>query len=142
MSLRTENLARCIQTLESSLLRLRASEAGSIDYEIYRNAVIKGFELTLEIAGKLVRRALKVYETGSRAVDDLTYKEAFRRAAKHGLLDPAAVVRWFEYRENRNTTAHDYGELFAEKTLALLFAFINDARSLEIILKDRFDHGS
>ncbi|MEN8219100.1 MAG: hypothetical protein ABFS56_22570 [Pseudomonadota bacterium] len=27
--------------------------------------------------------------------------------------------RWFEYRDNRNNTAHDYGEHFAESTLKL-----------------------
>jgi len=28
--------------------------------------------------------------------------------------------RWLEYRDNRNDTAHDYGEGFANDTLALL----------------------
>lgn len=50
MSLHTEHLARCVQTLEASLVPLRRVPAGSIDCEIYRNAVVKGFELTLETA--------------------------------------------------------------------------------------------
>ena len=50
MPLNTEHLARCIQTLESSLELLQTTEAGSIEYEIYRNAFVKGFELKLEIA--------------------------------------------------------------------------------------------
>ena len=35
-----------------------------------------------------------------------------------------------EYRDNRNSTAHDYGVGFAESTLQLLPQFIIDARSL------------
>ena len=138
MSIQTEHLARCIQTLEGSLLRLLAADTGSIEYEIYRNAVIKGFELTLETTEKLLRRALKAYGGGSRSIDDLTYKEVFRQGAKHGLLDVEAVTRWFEYRDNRNATAHDYGEQFAEHTPTLLPAFIADARLLEASLKEKF----
>lgn len=59
MNLRTEHLARCLQTLEKSLEQLKRAPADSVDYEVYRNAVVKGFELTLESAGKLLRKAIK-----------------------------------------------------------------------------------
>jgi len=131
MKLDTEHLGRCIQTLESSLERLGASEPESIDYEIYRNATVKGFELVLEATGKLLRKALQPYFAGSRVVDELYFKALFRHAAKHGLLNVEEVERWFAYRDNRNTTAHDYGERFAEETLRLLPDFIADAKRLQ-----------
>lgn len=137
MSLQTDHLDRCVQTLESALQKLRAAEPGSIDYEIYRNAVIKGFELTLEMAGKLLRRVLKGYAAGPRTVDELTYKDLLRHAGKHGLFGESEVRRWFKYRDNRNSTAHDYGEKFAEETLTLLPDFIGDVRSLRATLKQR-----
>jgi nucleotidyltransferase substrate binding protein (TIGR01987 family) len=140
MSLRTEHLARCIQTLEASLEALGKTPADSIEYEIYRNAAVKGFELTLETAGKLLRKAAKSYTGNPRAVDDLTYKEVLRHAAKHGLMDAAAVERWFAYRDNRNNTAHDYGAGFAEETLALMPGFIADARLVEKTLREKFGH--
>ncbi len=140
MSLRTEHLARCVQTLEISLARLESAEAGTIDYEIYRNAVVKGIELTLETAGNLLRKAIKDYVGNPRAVNELTYKDIFRHAAKHGLLEPALIQRWFTYRDNRNDTAHDYGVALAEETLRLLPAFIADARSLETILREKLGH--
>ena len=140
MSLRTEHLNRCIDTLEKSLARLEHASAGSIDYEIFRNAVVKGFELSLETAGKLLRKALKSFTGNPRAVDELTFKDVFRHAAKHGLLDTAAVERWFVYRDNRNDTAHDYGVGFAEETLKLLPGFIVDARQVEATLRKRFGH--
>ncbi len=140
MSLRTEHLARCIQTLESSLVQLRKVPAGSIEYEIFRNAAVKGFELALETAGKLLRKAIKSYTANPRAVDELTYKEVLRNAARHGLMDAASVERWFTYRDNRNNTAHDYGEGFAEETLTLMPDFIADARRVEDTLREKFGH--
>jgi nucleotidyltransferase substrate binding protein (TIGR01987 family) len=139
MILRTEHLARCIQTLESSLVQLRKAPAGSIDYEIFRNAAVKGFELTLETAGKLLRKAIS-YTGNPRAVDELSYKDVLRHAAKHGLMDVAAVERWFTYRDNRNNTAHDYGEGFAEETLGLMPDFIVDARCIDSTLREKFGH--
>ena len=140
MSLRTDHLARGIQTLETSLARLGAAEAGSIDYEIYRNAVVKGFELALETAGNLLRKAVKTYVGNPRAVDELTYKDVFRHATRHALIEPALAERWFAYRDNRNSTAHDYGVAFAEETLGLLPGFIADARTLETILREKPGH--
>ncbi|KEI35435.1 hypothetical protein FRA_34c06500 [Francisella sp. W12-1067] len=44
------------------------------------------------------------------------------------------VERWFEYRDNRNLTAHDYGFDLAEKTLPLIPQFIIDVdRFIELI---------
>lgn len=140
MSLQTEHLARCLHALERSLEQLDRSAPDSLDYEVYRNAAVKGFELALETSGKLLRKALKSYAGSPRAVDELTFKDVLRHAAKHGLLDLPAVERWFAYRDNRNVTAHDYGAGFAEATLTLLPDFIRDARRLEQTLHERFGH--
>ena len=140
MSLSTTHYARCIQTLESSLSLLGQADADSIDYEIFRNAVVKGFELTLETAGKLLRKALKTYTGSPRSVDELSYKDVLRHAAKHGLLSTVEVTRWFAYRDNRNNTAHDYGKGFAEDTLALMPTFLADARALETTLREKLSH--
>jgi len=137
MKLNTDHYARCIKTLESSLILLERAAPESIDYEIFRNAVVKGFELTLETAGKLLRKALKAYTGRPREVDALTYKDLLRQAAKHDLMTTDAVERWFAYRDNRNSTAHDYGIGFAQDTLKLLPKFIADARQLEATFKEK-----
>jgi len=137
MPLNTDHLLRCIQTLESSLAMLQRAEAGSIEYEVFRNAVVKGFELTLETSGKLLRKALKAYGGNPKAVDDLFYKDVLRHAAKHGLLTIEQVERWFVYRDNRNNTAHDYGEAFASETLVLMSDFVIDALALETVLRKK-----
>jgi nucleotidyltransferase substrate binding protein (TIGR01987 family) len=113
----------------------------SIDFDVFRNAVVKGFELTLETAGKLLRKALKEYTGRPREVDALTYKDVLRHAAKHDLMGADAVERWFIYRDNRNNTAHDYDVGFAEETLELLPGFIRDARAVEVVLRERLGRG-
>jgi len=137
MNLNTDHFERFIKTLEISLALLNGADPESIDYEIFRNAVVKGFELTLETGGKLLRKALKAYSGSPREVDNLTYKDLLRHATKHGLMSTAAVERWFVYRDNRNSTAHDYGLGFAEDTLKLLPGFIVDARALETVLREK-----
>lgn len=141
MKLSTDHLQRCIRTLESSLDLLHKAAPDSIDYEVFRNAVVKGFELVLEVSGKLLRKALKAYGGSPKTVDELFYKDVLRHAGKHGLLDPNEIERWFVYRDNRNNTAHDYGEGFARLTLALMPAFLEDARRIEAVLREKFAHG-
>jgi nucleotidyltransferase substrate binding protein (TIGR01987 family) len=137
MTLNTKHLLRCIQTLQSALDMLNRAGVGSIDYEVFQNSVVKGFELTLETSGKLLRKTLKAYGGSPKVVDELFYKDVFRHAAKHGLLTVEEVERWFDYRDNRNNTAHDYGEAFAKETLALMPSFLADARKLEAVLREK-----
>ncbi|MGQ9827029.1 MAG: hypothetical protein ACUVSW_04105 [Roseiflexus sp.] len=46
------------------------------------------------------------------------------------MLSLVEVERWFAYCNNRNSTAHDYGEAFVRQTLHLLPDFICDAHTL------------
>lgn len=131
MTLNTEQLHKCILTLEKSLQLLNIAEPESLEYDIFRNATVKGFELTLETLGKLLRKKLKSYFTLPKEVDDLVFKDVLRHANKHGLIQDDEVKRWFKYRDNRNNTAHDYGLGFAEQTLILLPQFIIDAKHLQ-----------
>ncbi len=131
MTLNTTVLYRCIETLRESFVFLKKQEPSSIEYEIFRNATVKGYELTLEMSGKLLKKALKPYFSSPREVDALVFKDLLRHAGKHGLLHADEVSRWFIYRDNRNNTAHDYGIGFAEETLTLLPGFIEDASHLE-----------
>ncbi len=99
-------------------------------YDIYSAACVKEFELVLEQSGKLLRKRLANFFASNRQADRLAFKDLFRHAAKHGLIEPDATERWLRYRDNRNDTAHNYGEDFAEDTLKLLPSFLADARAL------------
>ncbi len=139
MKLNFDHLQRCSLTLERSLQSMAHAEPGSVDYEVFRNAVIKSFELTLETAGKLLRKVLKAYVGSPKTVDTLVFKDVLRHAALHGLLSAAELERWLVYRDSRNDTAHNYGEQFADTTLALITDFQRDALALYETLRQK--HG-
>jgi nucleotidyltransferase substrate binding protein (TIGR01987 family) len=134
MPLNADHLLRTVATLEQALIALRQQDLDAIGYDLYRNAAIKSFELSLETAGKLLRKALKAYTGNPRSVDALVFNDVLRQAGKHALLDVAAVERWLAYRSNRNVTAHDYGAGFANKTLKILPGYVQDARALAATL--------
>lgn len=140
MSLNVQHLRRTADTLEQPIIQLnQVSDKENVLYDLFRNAAIKSFELSLETTGKLLRKALKLYGGSPREVDRLVFKDLFRHAQKHGLINNAAVERWFAYRDNRNNTAHDYGAGFAEETLRLLPNFLQDVRTLAISLEELFN---
>ncbi|WP_119343242.1 nucleotidyltransferase substrate binding protein [Facilibium subflavum] len=134
MVIDTQFLDRCNQTLLEAYKKLLQSEENSIQYDLYRSAVIKEFEVILEQSGKLLKKALADYFHSKKAVDRLTFKDVFRHAGNHGLLSLDAVERWLVYRDNRNLTAHDCGFDLAEKTLPLMPGFIKDVEQLIKVL--------
>ncbi len=135
MSINTEFLDRCIITLETAYEQLQQQRAGTVAYDIYRSACVKEFELILEQCGNLLKRLLRPYFASNREADRLTFKDRFRHAARHDLISVECCERWFQYRDNRNDTAHDCGENFAETTMALLPIFISDARQLAEVIE-------
>ena len=135
----TQFFNRCILTLTKAHSLLIQAEPESIDHDLYRSACVKEFEIIVEQAGKLLKKALKLYFASTKAVDKLVFKDIFRYAAKHDLMDKPQAERWLIYRDNRNTTAHDYGVKFAEHTLKLLPDFIADAAALELTLRGLTD---
>ncbi len=128
--LNVDHLKRCRQTLLSSLLRYHEVEENSIDQEIFRNAIIKGYEISQETAFKLLKKALKNFGHAPKKLESTAVKDILRFAALADLMSLAEVERWFIYRDNRNNTAHDYGEAFARETLVLLPDFLDDLATL------------
>jgi nucleotidyltransferase substrate binding protein (TIGR01987 family) len=142
MNLNTDHLKRCIDTLRSSLNFYEQAAEGSIEQEIFRNAIVKGYELAQETSFKLLKKSLRDYGHGARKLDSTPIKDLLRLSATHGLMTLEEVERWFAYRDNRNNTAHDYGENFAKETLRLIPGFIADVTRLEAILRERYSEGA
>lgn len=136
MSINTEILNKYILTLEKSYELIKQSEEGSIDYEMYRNSLVKSFELTLEQAGKLLKKRITPFFATNKAVDTLYFKDIFRNAFKHSLISQEETERWLLYRENRINTAHDYGKAFAEETLSLIDTFLVDVKNLKKVIEN------
>ena len=139
MSSNTDFLRRCLDTLEHAVGELKRNGPDDIAYDIYRAACVKEFEIVLEQSGKLLRKRLGTYFASNRQADRLVFKDLFRHAVKHDLIDPDTCERWLKYRDNRSDTAHDYGEGFAETTLKLLPDFIADAKALTDVIEEADD---
>jgi len=139
MSLNVQHLLNTLQALEQALKALENKDNNKVMQDLFRNAAIKSFELSLETSGKLLRKALKAFTGNPREVDRLVFNDLLRQAGKHAMLDLEGVERWLAYRKNRNATAHDYDEAFANETLAMLPAYLNDARALAQEIQKVFD---
>ncbi|CAK0781223.1 Nucleotidyltransferase substrate binding protein, HI0074 family [Gammaproteobacteria bacterium] len=134
--LNTDYFERCIATLQQAFNELSTQSKENILYDIYRAACVKEFEIILEQTGKLLKKCLKPYFPSSKQVDQLNFKDIFRHAAKHGLITLEEAERWLAYRDNRNDTAHDYGEGFANETLEQMPQFILDASRVQEVIKN------
>lgn len=132
--LSTEYLQKCIDILEKSYEMIKTAKENSIEYEMYRNSLVKSFEITLEQCGKLLKKKLEPYFVSKQAADNLFFKDIFRYALKYSLLDEESVLRWMKYRDNRNNTAHNYGIAFANETLNLIDDFIKDTKNLKKVI--------
>lgn len=132
----TEYLDKCLKTLQKSYEMINQAKTNTVEYEMYRNSLVKSFEMTIEQCGKLLKKRILPFFASKREVDKLTFKEVFRHAFKHSLIDEPAVIRWMKYKDNRNNTAHDYGQEFADETLSLIENFISDAENLKTIIEN------
>ncbi|MCF8349155.1 MAG: nucleotidyltransferase substrate binding protein [Bacteroidales bacterium] len=139
MKIDVEYYVRCVKTLQHAFALLDTVDNDAIEYDMYRSACIKEYEIILEQSGKLLRKVLKPYFHSSKEVDRLYYKDLFRHAVLRSLITDETCERWLEYRDNRNHTAHDYGVNFAEETLALLPNFIADSFEFAEMIKVRND---
>jgi nucleotidyltransferase substrate binding protein (TIGR01987 family) len=131
---------RRINTLERAYGLLQGVEADSIEYDMYRSACIKEFEIILEQGGKLLRKVLKPYFHSDKVADKLYFKDVFRQAVLRDLISEDACERWLIYRDSRNNTAHDYGVNFAEEILTILPQFITDAKDLATLIQNSNAH--
>ena len=109
---------------------VKKDKQDTIEYELYRNSLIKSFEITLKQSAKLIKKVLNRYFASKRAVDGLSFKDIFRHAHKHSLITEDEAKRWMKYRDNRNNAAHDYSQAFAQETLNLVENFLKDAKNI------------
>ena len=70
--------------------------------------------------------------------DALVFSDVLRQAVQARSAGRGGC-RALAYRAKRNTAAHDYGEGFANFTLKLLPACLQDVRALGVALQGAFD---
>ncbi len=126
----TDFLTKCINSLVLAYELLTKQDKNNVLYDVYRSANIKEFEVILEQSGKLLKKAMEPHFSNNKELDKLFFKDIFRYAYKFSLLNQSEAKRWFEYRESRNETVHNYGEKLANRTINLVPQFIIDAKNL------------
>ena len=58
--------------------------------------LLKHFEITLEQSRKLLIKKLIPYFATQKATDMLTFKDLFKEAHRHSLLNEKEIERWFK----------------------------------------------
>jgi nucleotidyltransferase substrate binding protein (TIGR01987 family) len=121
--LNLEPLEQAVAQLERGLAQTEADPGN----ELERDGVIQRFEYTMDLAGKLLQRYLRVVaevpESSLR-----TKKDLFREGARLGL--PASAEPWIGHYEARNETAHSHSGATAALVFTRARAFLPDDRTL------------
>ena len=84
----TTYLERCISTLDKAYGLLQKANVDEIDYDMYRSACVKEYEIIIEQCGKLLRKCLKPYYHSSQAVDKLYFKDVFKQCVLRSIIAP------------------------------------------------------
>ncbi len=117
-----------VEALEKALARLEEGFAEAEQYPqllTVRDGVIQRFEIAMDLAWKLMLRALKnIYQVEEGGL--FSKKDIFRQAAKYHLLEDTET--WFGHYEARNKTSHIYDSDEAERAFERARDFLADAK--------------
>lgn len=127
----TDNLARCIETLNRSVKLYNQADVHSLEKDIFAHAIMKGYELVLDLSVRALKNYLILRDPTSREATQLVFKGIFLVASRLGLMSEDEAKRWCLYRRNnRNDAAYYYGNHCIDHLLRLIPEFIDDATKL------------
>ncbi|WP_447974753.1 nucleotidyltransferase substrate binding protein [Nitrospira sp. Kam-Ns4a] len=124
MELDLTSFEQALAALDRALVRA----AGAPGDEELRDACIQRFELSFELAWKMLKRRLELDLPNPQDLDTMSYRAIIRAGAEQGLIEN--VPAWFVYRDKRNLTSHSYDAAKAKEVFAVLPDFARDARAL------------
>lgn len=126
----------CLDRLEVYCQLLDRDREDETARQLGRELCIERFEVALEQSGKLLRKTLRPWFASNRAADRLTFRDLFRHAAKHGLIDMDAAERWLTYRDSLNGSGEpDGADPAVVAAVERLPAFVADARALVAVVE-------
>lgn len=140
MPLDLSSLKQALTSLETALSVVDSAQDNDIFntdmVETMKAGVIQNFEFTYELCWKFMQRWIRINKTPEEA-DPRTRKDLFRLAARYGLI--ADPLKWFDYGEARNITAHTYDRAKADVVYEAALSFLDDARYLLAQLEEYND---
>lgn len=122
-----EDFSKAIERMEKVLREEKT--------DIVRDAAIKRFEITFELAWKTVKAFLEEIHNTSCVSPRTCFQEAFRVK----LVDYSEQL--LQLLDDRNYTAHTYKELLAEKVYADLPNALQAFKSLYQALEEQMNNG-
>ena len=139
-SIDTTFFKECLDRLEAYCQLLDRDDEDETARRLGREMCIERFEVALEQSGKLLKKTLRPWFPSNRAADRLTFRDAFRHAAKHGLIDVEAAERWLTYRDSLNGSGEPDGDdPVVVAAVERMPAFVADARALASIIDEAPD---
>ena len=94
-------------------------------YNVYRTAVVKGYEYTYSLSVKYIERFIEMQGTERITDDDINFRDLLRIALEYGII--CDIDAWLDYRNNRNATSHGYQASIADRIFKAAPALIQDA---------------
>lgn len=119
------NLKKCINSLEVCINAIKLNKDITMK-EFIEDSCIQRFEYTVETSIKTMRRFLKLFYDKNDA--ELTVNNIFRYMEGYGFIK--SWVKWREYYNKRNDTAHEYNREKADKVLEYVEPLIEDTKFL------------
>lgn len=125
-----DNFTNCL-----SVLKKVDSEKAKYD-EIYRTGVIGQYNLTFELAWKLLQAVLKLH--GVSGADVGSPREILKLAYKAGFINEEDI--WLKMLKDRNTSVHIYDEEEIDELVVLIInQYIPAFERLKIDLIDKIN---
>lgn len=125
------NLENAYNTLNECYNDYKSNQT-SIFLQYIADSCVKRFEYTLETAWKLVKKIL--IQKYGKADTELTMNNIFRFMQGYGYAED--WIRWKNYYEKRNHTAHEYNLVKSRTLIDLVPEFLNDTEFLISKLKE------
>ncbi len=128
MKLDATPLEKSLGQLEENLALLDSDIAAGnpAHRRALERGAIQAFEFTYTVAMGLLKRQMEHIAPNPAELNKMEWKDFFRAAADMDLIPD--VERFFDYREKRNLTSHNYREEIALTLLAMLDPFARDMR--------------
>ena len=117
-----EKILSLIEDYEKALQRLEEAVQAEAT-QLHKDATVKRFEFTFELAWKLMQ--LIIADKGYR---ERGPKDSIRRAAQMGLIDDAET--WIDFLKKRNQIVHLYDLDLADEVYESAKPFAREARRL------------
>lgn len=106
-----DNFSGCFETLK------KADRTAAYSDDIYRTGVIGQFNLTFELAWKVLQAALRLHSVAE--ADTGSPREIIKLGFKVGFIVDERV--WLDIQKDRNSSVHIYNEEEADEIVGRIF---------------------